>query len=118
MVTILNLTPGEEGGQEAEDGEDDGQFQTGVSGGHLQAQLDSQVAAVSFDAFGGAEALAVVGVAHASVAVTLAGWSHRETQETGLKQQGDGFKTTEGHRRLCRGGLGPPSLEPAGSGTT
>ena len=34
---------------------------------------NSQVAAVSFDAFGGAEALAVVGVAHAGVAVTLAG---------------------------------------------
>lgn len=42
----------------------------------------------------------------------------RRNRETGLKQQGDGFKTTEGHRRLCRGGLGPPSLEPAGSGTT
>lgn len=36
---------------------------------------NSQVAAVSFDAFSGAEALAVVGVAHAGVAVTLAGWT-------------------------------------------
>lgn len=36
-------------------------------------ELNSQVAAVSFDALGGAEALAVVGVAHAGVAVTLAG---------------------------------------------
>lgn len=33
----------------------------------------SQVATVSLDALGGAEALAVVGVAHAGVAVTLAG---------------------------------------------
>lgn len=32
------------------------------------------MAAVSFDALGGAEALAIVGVAHAGVAVTLAGW--------------------------------------------
>lgn len=35
--------------------------------------LNSQVAAVSLDALGGAEALAVVGVAHAGVTVTLAG---------------------------------------------
>lgn len=33
----------------------------------------SQVAAVSLDALGGAEALAVAGVAHGGVAVTLAG---------------------------------------------
>lgn len=38
----------------------------------------SQVAAISFDAFGGAETLPVVGVAHACVAVTLAGWRERE----------------------------------------
>lgn len=36
-------------------------------------ELNSQVAAVSFDALGGAEALAIVGVAHAGVAITLAG---------------------------------------------
>lgn len=42
--------------------------------------------AVSFDAFGGAEAFAVVGVAHAGVAVTFAGWSHKEKHETSLKR--------------------------------
>lgn len=62
----------------------------------MQAQVDSQVTAVSFDAFGGAEALAVVGVAHASVAVTLAGWSHKEKQETGLRQQTDTDACAEG----------------------
>lgn len=35
--------------------------------------VNSQVAAISFDALGGAEALAVVGVAHAGVTVALAG---------------------------------------------
>lgn len=39
------------------------------------------MAAVSFDAFGGAEAFAVVGVAHAGVAVAFAGWSHNQKHE-------------------------------------
>lgn len=43
--------------------------------------------AVSFDAFGGAEAFAVVGVAHAGVAIALAGWSHKEKDENSLKKQ-------------------------------
>lgn len=47
---------------------------TGVRGEH---DVDSLVAAIAFDALGGAEALAVVGVAHAGVAVTLAGWTQK-----------------------------------------
>lgn len=39
------------------------------------------MAAVAFDALGGAEALAVVGVAHAGVAVTLAGWTQKTVQQ-------------------------------------
>lgn len=46
-----------------------------------RVQVDSQVAAISFDAFRGAEALAVVGVAHAGVAVTLAGCTKDKKHE-------------------------------------
>lgn len=38
---------------------------------------NSQVASVSFDALGGTEALAIVRVAHACVAITLAGWKNK-----------------------------------------
>lgn len=51
--------------------------------------------AVSFDAFGGAEAFAVVGVAHAGVAVTFAGWSHKEKHETALKPHTHTHTSTE-----------------------
>lgn len=42
------------------------------------ADVNSLVAAIALDALGGAEALAVVGVAHAGVAVTLAGWTQKQ----------------------------------------
>lgn len=52
---------------------------------------NSQVTAVSFDAFGGAEAFAVVGVAHAGVAVTLAGWKRETGKRVEKKKQTDSF---------------------------
>ena len=51
------------------------------AGGEGQKCANSQVAAVSFDAFGGAEAFAVVGVAHAGVAVAFAGCSQDQKDE-------------------------------------
>ncbi len=42
------------------------------------------MAAISFDALCGAEALAVVGVAHAGVAITLAGWKNNMKHKNGF----------------------------------
>lgn len=44
-------------------------------------ESDSQVASVSFDTLGGAETFAIVGVAHAGVAITLAGWNRTGSRD-------------------------------------
>lgn len=63
------------------------------------SRWNSQVTAVSFDALGGAEAFAVVGVAHAGVAVALAGWK----RETGKRVE----KVKSRQTVFCGGGPEP-----------
>lgn len=42
---------------------------------------NSQVTSVSFDALGGTEALSIVGIAHAGMAIAFTGWT-KELQKT------------------------------------
>lgn len=61
--------------------------------------MNSLVAAVAFDALGGAEALAVVGVAHAGVAVTLAGWTQKQGNSFSFR-----LSSTSAHASQTDGG--------------